>query len=127
MLDVWLPKSAGPAELERQATIFRDVFTTALAAQKCPAIFLWGFTDRHSWIPGISNGTFDHALIFDRGFRPKPAYEAISSTAAGAPGLPGGPFRRTRPWLKAAGEWRAEGSSLDSALKPGKPPSASEA
>ncbi|MDP2991126.1 MAG: hypothetical protein Q8O57_11255, partial [Kiritimatiellota bacterium] len=24
-------------------------------------------------------------------------------------------FRRTRPWLKATGEWRAEGSSLDQA------------
>ena len=38
------------------------------------------------------------------------------STAAGAPGLPGGPFRSTRPWLKATGEWRAEGSSLDNKI-----------
>ena len=30
------------------------------------------------------------------------------------PGLyPGVSFRRTRPWIKATGEWRAEGSSLD--------------
>jgi len=30
------------------------------------------------------------------------------------PGLcPGVNFRRTRPWIKATGEWRAEGSSLD--------------
>jgi len=31
------------------------------------------------------------------------------------PGLyPGVHFRRTRPWLISTGEWRAEGSSLDS-------------
>jgi hypothetical protein len=30
------------------------------------------------------------------------------------PGLcPGVHFRRTRPWIQATGEWRAEGSSLD--------------
>jgi len=33
------------------------------------------------------------------------------------PGLcPGVNFRRTRPWIQATGEWRAEGSSLDFAL-----------
>jgi len=37
-----------------------------------------------------------------------------SSTAAGGPGLyPGVHFRRTRPWIIAMGEWRAEGLSLD--------------
>jgi endo-1,4-beta-xylanase len=78
-LDVWLPKNAARAEFQQQADIYRGVFEAALAAPKCQAVVLWGFTDRYSWVPGISNGTYDHALIFDRDYRPKPAYEAISS------------------------------------------------
>ena len=44
-----------------------------------PAVMLWGFSDRYSWVPGISRGTYDHALIYDRDYRPKPAYEAIAA------------------------------------------------
>ena len=78
-LDVWLKKGAGPADFERQAAVYREIFETALAAPKCPAVFLWGFTDRYSWVPGISNGTYDQGLIFDREYRPKPAYAAIAA------------------------------------------------
>jgi endo-1,4-beta-xylanase len=78
-LDVWLPKNATEADFRQQAVIYRGVFEAALAAPNCPAVVLWGFTDRYSWVPGISNGTYDHALIFDREYRPKPAYEAIAS------------------------------------------------
>ncbi len=78
-LDVWLPKNAVAADFQKQAMIYREVFETALAAPNCPAVFLWGFTDRYSWVPGISNGTYDQALIFDRDYRPKPAYKAIAS------------------------------------------------
>ena len=48
-------------------------------ALKLPAVVMWGFTDRYSWVPATSNGEFDHALIFDQDCRPKPAYEAIRS------------------------------------------------
>ena len=78
-LDVWLPKNVSEADFRQQAMIYRGIFEAALAAPKCPAIVLWGFTDRYSWVPGISNGTYDRALIFDRDYRPKPAYEAIAS------------------------------------------------
>lgn len=78
-LDVWLPPKATPADFEKQAAVYRGVFETALAAQNCPVVLIWGFTDRYSWVPGISGGTFDHALIFDREYRPKPAYEAIAA------------------------------------------------
>ena len=43
-------------------------------------------------------------------------YQAVDRIIDGGrgPGLyPGVHFRRTRPWIKAMGEWRAEGSSLD--------------
>jgi len=78
-LDVWLPTQATAEHLQQQAAIYRGVFETALAAQKCPAVMLWGFTDRYSWVPGTSGGTYDHALIFDRDYQPKPAYAAIAA------------------------------------------------
>ena len=78
-LDVWLPKKADAADFRKQAAIYREVFETALAAKNCPAVVLWGFTDRYSWVPGISNDSYDQALIFDRDYRAKPAYEAIAS------------------------------------------------
>ena len=78
-LDVWLPTKVTPEHLQQQAEIYRDVFATALAARNCPAVLLWGFSDRYSWVPGTSGGTFDHALIYDRDYRPKPAYAAIAA------------------------------------------------
>ncbi len=78
-LDVWLPPKATAEHLRQQAAIYRGVIETALAARNCPAVMLWGFSDRYSWVPGISRGTYDHALIYDRDYRPKPAYEAIAA------------------------------------------------
>jgi len=78
-LDVWLPTQATAEHLQQQAEVYRQVFETALAARNCPAVLLWGFTDRYSWVPGNTGGTFDHALIYDRDYRPKPAYAAIAA------------------------------------------------
>lgn len=77
-LDVWLPTHATAEHLQQQAAIYRSVIETALAADKCPAVMLWGFTDRYSWVPDTTGGTYDHALIFDRDYQPKPAYAAIA-------------------------------------------------
>lgn len=77
-LDVWVPRNATEADFRKQADVYRGVFEMALAL-KLPAVVLWGFTDRYSWVPGTSGGEFDHALIFDRDCRPKLAYEAIRS------------------------------------------------
>ncbi len=47
------------------------------------------------------------------------ALKAARFNGGRGPGLcPGVHFRRTRPWIQATGEWRAEGSSLDAALAP---------
>jgi len=61
------------------AKIFRGA--DAGGGLTCPASrgTLWGFTDRYSWVPGPSGGTYDQALIFDSDYHPKPAYAAISA------------------------------------------------
>ena len=55
----------------------------ALDAGCVTALVFWGFTDRHSWIPGFTKGEYDEPLLFDRDYRPKPAYEAICRVLAG--------------------------------------------
>lgn len=82
-LDVWVPAKPTDADFHQQAEVYRGVFEMALAL-KLPAVVLWGFTDSYSWVPATSKGAFDHALIFDRAYRPKPAYDAIRSALRGS-------------------------------------------
>ena len=66
-----------------------------LQSPGCTAIQTWGFTDKYSWIGSHSRGTEGGALLFDRAYKPKPAYDAMinevmaneitNKTIAGAP------------------------------------------
>jgi endo-1,4-beta-xylanase len=80
-LDVSLPvDSQGEARMEdiqRQAAVYRDVMRVCLRNPNCTAIQTWGFTDKYSWIGSHSHGTRGAALPFDRGYKPKPAYDAM--------------------------------------------------
>ena len=59
-----------------QADIYRDVMNLCLDLPNCHSVVTWGFTDRHSWVPGFFTG-FGEALPFDEDYAPKPAYEAM--------------------------------------------------
>jgi endo-1,4-beta-xylanase len=83
-LDVRLPLPAGAEELRKQADAYRDVADFCLAESSCKAILIWGVTDKHSWIPKEFPDTGD-ALVFDKFYRPKPAFTALlESLARGA-------------------------------------------
>jgi endo-1,4-beta-xylanase len=77
-LDVRIPLPANAAALARQADAYRDIAAFCLSEPAFKALVLWGFTDKHSWIPGFFPGTGE-ALIFDADYRPKPAYESLRS------------------------------------------------
>jgi endo-1,4-beta-xylanase len=85
-LDVSLPlDSSGVArddDLLRQAAVYRGVVRACLQNRGCTAIQTWGFTDKHSWIGSHSHGTRGAALPFDRAYKPKPAYDAVSEEIA---------------------------------------------
>ncbi|AIE85828.1 endo-1,4-beta-xylanase [Fimbriimonas ginsengisoli] len=68
-----------PMDLDRQAHVYASVFRMALSSKNCRGVQLWGFTDRHSWIPGFSRGRNGAALPFDGDYNPKPAYSAIAT------------------------------------------------
>jgi len=80
-LDVSLPvdKSgqASPEDLSRQAEIYREVYRACLQNPGCTAIQTWGFTDKWSWIGSHSHGSEGAALLFDRMYKPKAAYDAV--------------------------------------------------
>ena len=64
-------------DLLRQAEVYRGVVRACLQSPGCTAIQTWGFTDKYSWIGSHSHGTRGAALPFDRGYKPKPAYDAM--------------------------------------------------
>jgi endo-1,4-beta-xylanase len=80
-LDVALPtSSAGQAQnddLQKQADVYRRVVRACTQNPGCTAIQTWGFTDKYSWIVSHSHGTQGAALLFDRAYKPKPAYNAM--------------------------------------------------
>lgn len=80
-LDVSLPvgQDAQPTleDLQRQAEIYGKVVRACAQQAGCTAIQTWGFTDKYSWIRSHSRGTRGAALLFDRAYKPKPAYDAL--------------------------------------------------
>ncbi|UCC64520.1 MAG: endo-1,4-beta-xylanase [Anaerolineae bacterium] len=80
-IDVRIRGDPTARELARQADVYRDMLAACLSAQNCKAFVLWGFTDRHSWIPHFFEG-WGTALIFDEAYRPKLAYHALRDVLA---------------------------------------------
>lgn len=74
-LDVRI-RSNSPEALQEQATAYRAILDACLSEPKCKVIQLWGFTDKHSWIPHQFRGE-GWALLWDESYKPKPALEAV--------------------------------------------------
>jgi endo-1,4-beta-xylanase len=69
--------NANLADLQMQANIYRQIAQACLAHPGCTAIQTWGFTDKYSWIGSHSKKTRGAALLFDRNYQPKPAYQTL--------------------------------------------------
>jgi endo-1,4-beta-xylanase len=78
-MDVRLKLPASAEELQKQADAYRDVADFCVAESACKAILIWGFTDKYSWIPGEFPNAGD-ALIFDKFYKPKPAYASLQES-----------------------------------------------
>jgi hypothetical protein len=77
-LDVAIRLPATEDELQAQADIYGDLLQLCLCAPGCKVFEMWGFTDRYSWIPGISPN-WGAALILDDNYIPKPAFSALAN------------------------------------------------
>jgi len=80
-LDVSLPLDSGGQarneDLQQQADVYRRVVHACLQNPGCTAIQTWGFTDKYSWIGSHSHGAQGAALLFDKRYKPKPAFAAV--------------------------------------------------
>jgi len=86
-LDVALPIRADGnvrdlAGRVRQAEIYRHIAEACFSHPGCTAIQTWGFTDKYSWVRSRTNGAKGAALLFDRNYAPKPAYQALKEALA---------------------------------------------
>jgi endo-1,4-beta-xylanase len=80
-VDVRIRIPATEEGLAQQAEAYGKVTDICLELPNCKAVVTWGFTDRHSWVPGFFLGE-GAALPFDESYQPKPAYEAIHESLA---------------------------------------------
>lgn len=74
-LDVRL-KDSMPASLSAQAHLYGEITALCLQQPACKLVQIWGFTDKHSWIPDFFKGQ-GWALLWDADYRKKPAYAAV--------------------------------------------------
>jgi endo-1,4-beta-xylanase len=74
--DVRVRLPASPRELDVQGDIYADAMRDCLAVDACRSFSVWGFTDRHSWIPSNQPG-YGAATLLDAELEPKPAYTAL--------------------------------------------------
>jgi endo-1,4-beta-xylanase len=89
-MDVALPVQkdgmvTNPADLERQATVYRRIVKICLQTPACTAVQTWGLTDKYSWLGWATHKTKGAGLLFDHQYHPKPAYKALEEVLSKRP------------------------------------------
>lgn len=69
--DMRLPVTPTANDLSLQSQTYQTYLSACIAESACTSFATWGVSDKDSWIPQFFPG-FDHALIFDRAYQPKP-------------------------------------------------------
>lgn len=85
-LDVQIVEGKGTLEerLAAQGDVYGQLMRVCLEAKNCTALMTWGFTDRYTWINGLT-GKVEAPLIFDTSYRPKPAYDTLKHVLSSQP------------------------------------------
>lgn len=79
-IDVRLSDSS-PTSLAAEAKLYGKITKVCVQQPACKLLQTWGFTDKHSWIPGFYKGQ-GWALLWDDKYQKKPAYEAVRDALA---------------------------------------------
>ncbi len=74
-LDIRLSDSSA-ASFNAQAKLYGEIARICVQQPACKLFQTWGFTDKHSWIPGAFPG-WGWALPWDANYQKKPAYFSI--------------------------------------------------
>ena len=98
-VDIRMQMPRTSAKDDQQATYYRNVVNACLNVPRCSGVTIWGFTDRHSWVPDTFPGE-GAALIYDENYNKKPAYYAVhDALAAGQPPQSPSPSPSSSPGL----------------------------
>jgi endo-1,4-beta-xylanase len=121
-LDIRMQLPRDASKDATQATQYRNVVTACNNVTACAGVTIWGFTDRHSWVPGTFQGE-GAALIYDENYQQKPAYTAVHDALAGGtstdttpPSTPGAPTASSVTSNSASLSWGASTDSGGSGL-----------
>ncbi|WP_424532724.1 endo-1,4-beta-xylanase [Sphaerisporangium viridialbum] len=69
--------------LQASASNYSVLLQACLANRHCLSYTVWGFTDRHSWVPGwFSDPPEGMATLYDESYQPKRAYNAVKADLA---------------------------------------------
>lgn len=82
--DLRLPLPATAESLAEQARNYQELLGVALEFSQLHSWTLWGFSDRHSWVPRTFHG-YGAALPWDEHYEAKPALEALRKALRGFP------------------------------------------
>ncbi|MDN3264187.1 endo-1,4-beta-xylanase [Streptomyces sp. CSDS2] len=80
--DVRMEMPADDTKLATQAEGYRRLLDACLRARHCVSFTVWGFTDKHSWVPDTFPGE-GAANLFDENYRAKPAYRTLQEQLTG--------------------------------------------
>ncbi|MGC3860574.1 endo-1,4-beta-xylanase [Micromonospora chersina] len=73
------PNEINP-RLQASAANFSVLLQACLAEKHCLSFTVWGFTDKHSWVPGwFSDPPEGLATIYDENYQPKRAYQEMKA------------------------------------------------
>ena len=75
-VDVRIPVSDAENHRQKQEDIYVSLIKLAKEMPNVKSFIIWGFTDKHSWVPATFPGKGE-ALPFDKDLKPKPLYNAM--------------------------------------------------
>ncbi|GAB1820161.1 endo-1,4-beta-xylanase [Herbidospora sp. RD11066] len=80
--------------LQASASNFSVLLQACLLNRNCLSYTVWGFTDKHSWVPTwFTNPPEGLATLYDENYQPKRAYNSIKSDLV----MAGAPYVQPRP------------------------------
>jgi endo-1,4-beta-xylanase len=66
--------------LQASASNFSVLLQACLSNRHCLSFTVWGFTDKHSWVPGwFTNPPEGLATLYDENYQPKKAYQSVKA------------------------------------------------
>jgi endo-1,4-beta-xylanase len=69
--------------LQASAANYSALMQACLSNQHCISFTVWGFTDKHSWVPGwFTNPPEGLATLYDANYQPKRAYNVLRADLA---------------------------------------------